>query len=472
MKQLYIIYLSMLLFLSGCMVGPDYKKPQFTPSCKFEDASYPLMTQNAPFVKWWHTFHDPILNQLITLAIQSNLDLKLATSRIKAAREQYIIARAPLFPSINVSGYYQRNRYSQDLPLIFTPKNPYQNLFLAEFDATWELDLFGGTKRAMESAVDSLQASVENRRSVLVTLLAEVSNNYLLLRGTQQQIIVVKQNIASQEDTYKLTKAQFDAGLTSDLTVMQIAALVEDTKALIPPLEQTEVQAMHRISVLLGREPGALKTLLCHVKDLPCMPPQIPIGLPSTLLCRRPDIREQERLLAAATANIGVAVANLYPQFALTGTYGQESSILSHFLRHTANIWSFAPNFTWPIFNGESLIANVHVQEELEIQAFVTYFQTILNALEDVENSLNAYTEELKRHNILAKEVEYDKQAFKYATALYIAGVSDFLNVLDAQKTLFTSEFALTQSRTNLYTDLIAIYKALGGGWECICLPN
>jgi len=465
-------FLMICIILSSCTVGPDYKRPYFKPPCAFQEASKKIMTTNEPFVKWWQTFQDPILDRLIHLAIESNLDLQIAASKIRAAREQYIIARAPLFPNINLNGSYIRQRYSQDVPLVFVPRNPLQNLYLAELDASWELDFFGATRRAMESAQDSISAFIEDRRAVLVTLLSEVSRNYLIVRGAQHQIEVIKQNIISQEDTLKLTQARFNAGLTNDLNVMQIAALVEDTKATLPPFEHTLVEAKHRLAVLLGREPNALNAVLCQIKDYPYLPPIIPVGLPSTLLCRRPDIREQERLLAAATANIGVAVANLYPQISLTGSYGQESSMLSHFLRHASNIWSYGPTFSWPIFNGESTIATIYVQEELQVQAFIAYKQVILNAFEDVENSLNAYNEERKRHQFLQKEVEYNKRAFSYATALYTAGLSDFLNVLDTQKALFVSELALTQSTTDLYTDLIAIYKALGGGWECVPLPN
>lgn len=454
------------------MVGPDYKKPHFKPPSTFHEASKTHMTMKEPYIEWWKTFDDPILNKLIELAIHDNLDLKIATSKIRVAREQYIIARAPLFPSINLMGYYQKLRYSQDQPLVFVPRNPIQDIYFAEFDATWELDIFGGIRRGMESACDTIGVTIEDRRSVLITLLSEVARNYLLVRGAQQEILVTKQNIASQEDTLKLSQARFNSGLDSDLTVMQIAALLEDTRSALPPLEQEYVQARDRIAVLLGREPNALNALLCKVENYPNLPPCIPVGLPSTLLCRRPDIREQERLLAAATANIGVAVANLYPQFSLTGTYGQQSSTLSHFLHHASNIWSYGPTFSWPIFNGESIVANVYIQQELQIQAFLTYKETILNAFEDVETSLNAFTEERKRNSTLKKEVEYNQRAFKYALALYTAGLTDFLNVLNTQKTLFTSEIALTESTTTLYTNLIAVYKALGGGWECQPLSN
>jgi NodT family efflux transporter outer membrane factor (OMF) lipoprotein len=339
-------------------------------------------------------------------------------------------------------------------------------LYQTGFDAGWEIDVFGGTRRAIESAEYGYEAQVEARRSALVTLLSEVARNYIVLRGQQHELAIVQNNVASQVDTLKLTTSKFEAGIATDLDVARQEAQVETTQSQIPTLQTQIQQSIHRLGVLLDQSPAALEEELADAGRLPAGPSIVPPGLPSDLIRRRPDVRQAERQLAQATANIGVAVADLFPKFNLTGALGLESLSLKTLANSKSVFWSFGPSLDWKIFSAGQVQANIRVQNARQEEALIQYRQAVLQAMADVEDALVAYNQEQARRQSLQRAVESNRRATDLARQLNQAGVVDFLNVLQAELSLYLSEDQLAQSEQTVATNLIALYKALGGGWE------
>jgi NodT family efflux transporter outer membrane factor (OMF) lipoprotein len=458
---------------SGCAVGPNYHSPAPDVPVHWSEApSKPLPSTRAP-VQWWKTFNDPELDFLVERAVGANLGVRLAEARVREARAWRRIAAAPLWPSLDASGSYTRLWQDEDLlgPLsaggepVLLGQQP-QNLFQAGFDASWELDVFGGTRRSIEAARADFEAAHYQREDVLLTLLAEVARNYIERRGFQTQLDVARSNLAAQQDTLELTRARYEGGLASDLDVARAEAQVRATQSQIPALETSCKEPVHRLSVLLDEPPGALSVELATPAPIPVAPAELPAELPSDVLRERPDLRRAERKLAAATARIGVATADLYPKFYLVGAAGLESLSASDFLTSGSKLWSIGPSITWPIFRGGQIVATIEVRDAQEQQALISYRQAILNALEEVENLLVAYTGERNRSEALSDAVASNKRAVTLATQLYTSGLNDFLNVLDAQRNLFQTESEQAQSETATAVDLVALYKALGGGWE------
>ena len=471
--------------LSGCMVGPNYRAPQApVPAAWSEAQPSGAEARAAAMTQWWTTFKDPLLESLIARAVQSNWDLRTAAGRVREARVLRGVAGADLWPTINVSGSYTRQRSSENaIPLSLGGASsgtsgggtPFlrglkleQDLFQTGFDASWEIDLFGGVRRSIEAADADLAASQEDLRNTLVSLLAEVARNYVEVRGFQRRLAIAQENLKAQQDTLELTRARFNAGLTSELDVTQAASQLATTQSQIPPLETALKQGIHRLGVLLGQAPGALLEELSTAAPIPSVPPKVPAGLPAELLRRRPDIRRAERQLAAATARIGVAEADLYPKLSLTGSLGLESLKLADLPQGASRFWSVGPTLSWPIFDAGRIRANIAVQDARTDQQLSTYAQTVLTALEDVENGLVAYSREQVRRMQLTQAVEANRRAVALANELYRNGLGTFLNVLDSERALFASESDLAQSEATVSSDVVALYKALGGGWETI----
>jgi multidrug efflux system outer membrane protein len=470
--------LTALLTLTGCAVGPNFKAPE----TKVPETYYSLENtkpqqasqatpQPVTLVHWWQSFHDPILDSLVQLALASNLDLQTAEARVRQARAARGVAAAGLWPQIDASALYQRSKGSSETATTgggtaISTFGPFRELFQVGLDASWELDIFGGTRRNIEAATADLAASVEDRRDVLVTLVGELGSNYLNLRGFQEQIAIAKKNLAAQQKTAEITHKRFEAGFVGRLDVANADAQVATTAATIPVLQSSEQAAIYSIGVLLGKEPAFLAKELASVAPIPPTPPKVPVGLPSDLLRRRPDIRRAEAQLHAATARIGVAVADLFPKFNLTGSLGFAANDITRIGTSNSKFWSFSPSVTWPVFAGGKIRWNIEVQNALQEQALLAYQQTVLTALKDVETALVAYAKEQEHQKSLALAVANNRQAVDLAMKLYVAGKTDFLNVLNAQRSLFATEDALTQSTRTLGTNLIALYKALGGGWE------
>ncbi len=482
-----------------------------------------------PITQWWTTFNDPELNSLIQRAVRSNLNLLQAESRVRQARAQRGVVGSELWPTADLGGGYQRARGSQNvtIPLgafggtpsstgsaastskgnlkapsmkaqpqqqvadsgggsvdtgehLGGPQSPFgsggfpgvdTNLYEVGFDATWEIDVFGGQRRAIEAADADIAAATDDFHDVLVSLLAEVARNYVDLRGYQRQLAIAKENLAAQQDTLDLTTSKYNAGLVTQLDVAREATQVATTAAVLPGLDAQVRISIHTLAVLLGQDPDALRQELVVEAPIPPVPPEVPVGLPSELLRRRPDIRRAERQIAGATARVGVATADLFPKFSITAAFGFDSTEAKHILDWNSKYWALSPGLSWPIFDAGRIRANIEVNKELQQQALENYQQTVLTALKDVEDSLASYRTEQLRRKSLSDAVEAARQAVDLAKQQYAQGVVDFLTVLDAERAEFAAEDSLAQSDRAISSDLVALYKALGGGWE-ISLPS
>ena len=467
-----------LIFLAaGCSVGPNYEKPDLPVPAAWTEAQQKGVDARAiELTRWWTKFNDPLLDSLVERATKSNLDLRLAEARIREARASRAVTASGAWPTVDVSGSYTRNRSSENaigLPTqgaVVTPSgggaNLDQNLYRTGFDANWEIDVFGGVRRSVEAADATIEVTVEDRRDVLVTLLGEVARNYIDLRGFQRQLAVARANLKTQQDTLELTQVRFQAGLASDLDVAQQEAQVNTTASQIPTLESGLKQAAYALDVLLGSQPGALWGELAKESEIPSLPPEVLVGLPSDLLRRRPDIRRAERQLAAATAQVGAATADLFPKFFLTGVAGLQSISASDWINGGSRFWSIGPRITWPVFDAGRIRANIEIRNAQQEQALTQYEKSVLTALGDVETALVNYANEQVRYRSLTDAVAANRRAVTMANELYVRGLNDFLNVLDTQRSLYVTESALTQSQATMATNLVALYKALGGGWE------
>lgn len=472
----YIPALMVLLCLAaslGCAVGPDFKIPEAPVPAEW--AGPPPLPAVTPaeqdLARWWAVFDDKLLASLIQESLESNLDLKFAAARIRQARAARGIAESFLGPTIDATGSYQRSEMAVS-PSTGTGRSTGNTVsvtssqYFAGFDAAWELDIFGGVRRGIEAADADLQASVEARRDVLVTLTAEVARNYIDLRAFQQRISIARQNLEAQAQSARLTRQRFEAGLASGLDVANAEAQMATTAAQIPLLEASARQAIYSLGVLLGLPASALVQELTPALAIPTAPPSAPVGLPSDLLRRRPDIRQAEAAAHAATARIGVAEADLYPRFTITGSIGVKSSDLGSWLEWSNRLWSIGPGVSWRVFDMGRIRSDIAQQEALQEQSLIDFQKTVLFALQEVENALIDLDREQERRKALVNAVAFNRKAVDLSIKLYTEGQTDFLNVLQAQRSLFVTEEALALSTRSLSTNLVALYKALGGGWD------
>lgn len=465
------------LLTAGCTVGPDYRRPDTPVPAMWSEARYDgIDTRPADLARWWEEFNDPVLTGLANRAAGANLDLRLAEGRIREARALRRVVEAGAWPSVEVSGSYSRSRTSENAIApssqgsggspFFRGSNNGQDLFRSGFDSSWEIDVFGGVRRSVESADATVEVSIEDRRDVLVTLLGDIARNYIDLRGFQRRLAVARNNLKAQQESLEITQVRFQAGLANYLPVSQAEAQVNTTAAEIPALEALSKQAAHRLDVLLGIHPGALSAELSADAPIPALPPEARVGLPSELLRRRPDIRRAERQLAAATAEVGAATADLYPKFSLSGIFGVQSISASDWFSAPSRFWSIGPAIRWPLFDAGRIRANIEVRNARQEQTLTAYEKTVLSAMEDVENALVSYAKEQTRYRSLMNAVVASRRALALADELYKNGLVDFLNVLDSQRALYAAESDLAQSEATMATNLVALYKALGGGWE------
>ena len=431
-------------------------------------------------VEWWTAFNDPTLSSLVDMAVRANLDVRLAEARIRQARAARWVAGAPLWPQVDATILYERSHTPSAAvehrgrrgrrswaKQLFGRQPAVPGIISGRSGCLLGIGYFRGTRRNLEAAGADLQAAVEDRRDVLVIMMGDVGTNYINLRGFQKQIQIARENLKAQKHNADIIQKRHDAGFVGGLDVANAKAQVATTEATIPLFESSARAAIYSLGVLLGREPAALMQDLAKAAPIPPTPPEIPVGLPSELLRRRPDIRRAEAQIHAATARIGVATADLFPRFFLTGSFGVTTSDVNK-LGSLANnkFWSFGPSVTWPIFAGGRIYWNIKIQDALQEQALLTYEKTVLTALKDVETALVAYAKQQETRKSLSEAVVNNRKAVDLATQLYLAGRSDFLNVLIAQRSLFATEDALAQSTAAVDTNLIALYKALGGGWE------
>jgi multidrug efflux system outer membrane protein len=454
----------LMFMFAGCTVGPNYRPPLSPTPAQWGAASEEgIAAGPMEIVHWWNLFGDTQLQSLVERAMSANKDLKMAEARVREARAQWLVAGAAQWPGVGLAGSYASVHQSENAP---SSAGRQYDLFQANFDAAWEIDLFGGVRRSVEAAVAQVQASEEDRRDVLVTMVAEVATNYLALRGSQHRLAIARENIRTEKDTVDLTHGRYQAGLASKLEVVQAEALLAGTEVKVPALEASVRQAIHRLGVLLGRDPAALIEELLLPAAIPPAPPEVPVGMPSDLLRRRPDIRRAERQLAAATANIGVATADLFPHFSLTGLLGLQSSAASDLLNNESRFWTFGPTLRWPLFDAGRARAAIQVQTARQEEALAFYEKTVLSALEDAENAMVRYTKARLANQALSRAVASTRQSADIALELYRRGLVDFLNVLQSQQALYQVQDQFVQSRQEVSTDLVALFKALGGGWE------
>lgn len=454
--------------LAGCTVGPAYRRPPTpVPATWSTPPAGGASTATAQITDWWKTFGDPLLDRFVAHAIAANHDLRIAAARVREARALRSGTMGELLPTLDALASYTDARRSENA-LTFPVDQLDTNLYETGFDARWELDLFGGKRRSVEAATADLAAALENERDVLVTLLGEVARNYVEARGLQRRLIIAQRNIDAQQDAVTLTRARFEAGLTSELDVAQATSLLARVRAQVPVLETSLRRAAYRLGVLLGGEPGALWEELATEQPIPPVPPEVPVGLPADLLRRRPDVRRSERQLAAATARIGVEAAELFPKVSLLGTAGLQSLSVSDLFSGGSRFWSAGPSLTWRIFDAGRIRARIHAQDAREEQALAQYEKAVLTALEDAENALVAYAEEQVRYRSLYDAVRASRRAVDLATELYAKGLGSFLAVLDAERSLYENEDQRVVSQSNVSVNLVALYKALGGGWNAV----
>jgi multidrug efflux system outer membrane protein len=471
-----MIRCSIVLFLtflvSGCTVGPDYKPPivpvpkQWSGAAKDNHKGLPLPAQPD---QWWKTFNDPVLNRLITDAIAANLDLKQALARVKEARAQRWVTIATGLPSItgksNISRRFNNSTATSQAGGGFGIGNQVINIFQLGFDAQWEVDFFGGVRRAVEAADANVDSEIESSRNVLVTLLGEVAGNYIELRANQQLIAITQENLNSQQETVRLTQIRQQAGFASWLEVAQAQSQAATTEAFMPVYETVVKQSIHTLSILLGIEPDALALRFDNPSTIPAMTSVVISELPSELLLRRPDIRQAERQIAKANADVGVATAELYPRVNLAAFLGLQNMRITDFTP-IGKSWSAASSLTLPIFNWGRINANIKGKKAQFDQAFLTYQATVLTAFKEVEDALVAYKNEQQRHKSLEQAVAASQLAVQMADERYHKGLTMFLDVLQTQQTLFQTQRNLVDSDAQLSTNLVVLYKALGGGWQ------
>ncbi|HAY40259.1 MAG TPA: RND transporter [Desulfobacteraceae bacterium] len=461
-----------LLIFAGCAaVGPDYVKPDTPmPKAWHTPAKSGLVEKHLSreaLTEWWAILDDPVLANLVESAVAGNLDLKEARARVREARARRGISEAGRFPTIDASGSARSSRSSED-----TGSGSERELYAAGFDAAWELDVFGGKKRAVEGAGAELQASEEDLRDVLVSLLAEVALNYVDLRSFQNRLSVAEANLEAQKETYNITRWRRQAGLTSQLDVEQAKYSLEQTRAQIPVLQTSLEQAKNRLAVLIGQHPGSLRDALAERKAIPVTPLEVAVGVPADILRQRPDVRRAERRLAAQTAQIGVATADLYPKFSLLGSIGLEALSPGNLFSLGSRTHGIGATVAWPLFDAGAIRSNIEVQSALQEQALIRYEAAILAALEDVENALVAYAKEQRRRQSLTEATEAARRAVDLAQKQYSSGLIEFGNVLIAQRSLLSLEDQLAVSEGGVTSNLIALYKSLGGGWKSLIPDN
>lgn len=460
-----------VVWIVGCTkVGPDFKTPQTpVPDVWEETATAGLTDGKADLQTWWQTLRDPTLDSLVSRATTSNLDTRIMLSRIQAARFRLGIAKGLLIPDVRLGAQASYRKLSDNGAFEqIAPANGFDEsgLYTVGADAAWEIDLFGRLRRTVEAAGATYQAQIEDYRDVLVTLLAEVGMSYVEVRMTQQRLAIANENAARQRETLALTRDRFEAGLTSELDVAQAESNLAGTLAQIPALDIDLAFALNRLAVLLAQDPGSLNDRVGQPGPIPQAPPVVGTGLPADLVRQRPDIRAAERVLAAQTAQVGAAKASLYPSLALTGAFAQVAREPSDLGNRESSTWSVDLPLTWTAFDGGELRNRVKVQGAQAEQALLHYEQTVLRALEEVENALTAYTREQTRRDRWSDAVVAAQRAVDLAHVQYESGLTDFQNVLDAERTLFAQQDQLALSDGQVIVNLIALYKSLGGGWS------
>lgn len=460
----FVACASLALFLNGCKVGPTYEPPEIeTPATWGQGSDTNFAIATPELINWWTNFNDPILNGLIVQAASSNLNLRIAATRIEEARALRGIAKSGLAPQVDGVGSAQVQRFTaQTAPITSSPEIGGSGSIGAS--ATWELDVWGRVRRAIESATAGFEASIEDYRDTMVILYAEVAATYIEVRTVQERIRYAETNAIAQAATVELTVNLNKAGLAGDLDVHQANLNLARTQSTIPTFRADLTRAMNRLGVLLGQTPVALHPQLREQKPIPLPPDVVQTGMPVDLLRHRPDIRRAERLLAAQTALIGVATAELYPRFFLPGTLTLDALDVGN-ISGSSVAYSFGPTMQWSLFTGGRIRNSIKVEEARTEEAMTAYDQTVLLALEDVENAMVTFAQERDRQISVTLARESARMSVKLVLDLYKSGLTQFQNVLDMERSLALEEDNLAVSRGLLAGNAVRIYQSLGGGW-------
>jgi len=461
-----------LLILQGCAaVGPNYEKPEIqTPDAWTEKVAEEVAKgPDSSLQTWWTVFEDPVLDGLIERCRQENLNLKIAVSRVNESRTVLAITRGEKLPVVDAAASASLMKLSDDGPLQeVAPAGGFdtRGLFQLGVDAVWEIDVFGRVRRTIEAAGAVYEASVEDYRDVMVTLFAEVALAYTEVRGAQQRIVYARDSVEAQRESLALALDRYENGVTSKLDVAQAEANLAATQASIPSLEISLNQALNRLAVLLGQDAGSLHTELAATGPIPRPREAIGVGVPADVLRQRPDIRRTERLLAAQTAQIGVATAELYPRFGLSGFFGLQSRSLGNLFDSSSVTFGLNAPIQWNIFSGGRVRNNIRVQDEKANQRLLQYENKVLLAIEEVENAIVGFNLNTTRRDFLETATTATAEAVDLVIVQYETGLTDFNNVVTTQRDLFAQQDQLVATEAEVVMNLIALYKALGGGWD------
>lgn len=474
--------LIVLVLLAGCSVGPDYKTPENTVTDSWQPVSGDF-SQDTVQTDWWKLFNDPLLDKYMVMAAENNKDLMAAEETILQARALRMVAASSFYPQLeaNLNGtktYFSKNgpifagssltegpSATTGLPFVLQIPQV-QPLYNALFDATWEIDIFGKTRRSVEAAEATIGSAIESRNDLLVSVLAEIARNYMELRSGQEKIRLLKHKIEITETETKLSENKYERGYANKLDVETNEAALFSAKAELPDVEAQVYRSIYALSILTGQFPEALVEELMPERPLPSPPKNIAIGLRSDLLRRRPDVRKSERDLATATANVGVAVASFYPSIVLSADAGFQALKLNKLFKAKSKTWDYGGNIGIPLFQGGSLVGNLRANKAVAGTATYAYQQTVLNALQETESALISYTEDLAKTHQLAKTNDHTQNIVTLTKSRYRKGLVPLTQLLDSEKQQIASDLSLLDSRTQTLIDLITLYKALGGGWQ------
>ncbi|MDQ0503561.1 efflux transporter outer membrane subunit [Xanthobacter agilis] len=460
--------LVLAVLLAGCSVGPDYATPAFDLPARWSDQTGRKKEPAPPqLAHWWERLKDPTLNTLIATAVDGNLDVATAKAKIREARATYRQQVGGLFPQVDFSGTATRGQNGSRVGSggDITVGGLYTD-YQAGFDASWELDLFGANRRGVEAAAYGTQSAEDELRATLLTLVGDVASNYVAARGYQARIALAERTAASQRETAALTRTKLEAGAVSAVDVANATGLAASTEANIPGLKAQLAQSIHRLGVLTGQPPSTLAGRILRGGPIPSPRAPVSKGVPADVLRNRPDVRQAERTLAQSTALIGQAEAARYPAVSLTGNINTDGTKVGDLVRGSAISWSYGPTLSVPVFTGGQLKAAVEVADAQRDQTFLAYHASILTALEDVENAAVALNQERAKAGKLAQSAAAYRDATRLARALYQNGSTSFLEVLDAERSLYSAEDSLLVSQAAIATDYVALNKALGGGWD------
>jgi NodT family efflux transporter outer membrane factor (OMF) lipoprotein len=470
-QLLFLIAIAGVLALGGCTVGPDYEEPELAtvPDAWHTAVTEGVLEGEAPLQTWWTVLDDATLTSLIERSSASNLTLREAVWRVEEAHALRGVVAGARVPQVALDGNANRSDLSKNGPLggavpdeLFEPANQFD----LGVGASWELDIWGRIRRQVEAADAEVEASLEDYRDVLVTLYAEVATNYVNVRSLQERLRLAHENVEGQENTLKLTTDRFNSGLVSALDVAQAESNLANTRSLIPTLEQQLALALNRLAVLLAMNPGALDEELSNTVPIPVEPNAVATNLPADLLRQRPDIRTAERRLAAQTARIGVATAELYPKFSLTGFLGLQATSAGNLFSSDSVNWSVGLPVRWNLFAGGATRSQIDAEKARTEQLLINYERAVLLALEEVEDAMVSYDKEVARRAHLTNSVDATQRSLDLVLTQYRAGLTDFQNVLDTERSLLVRQDDLAASEGIVIKNLIDLYRALGGGWD------